>query len=51
VQVAAAQNITITAPFPVSQSLIAGIITIIPPGCIQVIGDASISAQQIIVQN
>jgi hypothetical protein len=51
VQVAAAQNIVINSPFQVSQSLVAGTITINPPGYIQVIGDASITAQQIIVNS
>lgn len=49
VRVMAAQDLTITGPFPVSQSLVCGTITIEPGGFIEIIGDATITAQTITV--
>jgi len=49
VQVLAAQNIVVTAEFPVSQSITAGTITIQPGGWINVIGDVHIDASVITI--
>ena len=49
VRVMAAQNLTITGAFPVSQALVCGTITIEQGGYISVVGDATINAQVITV--
>jgi hypothetical protein len=47
--VAAAQDLTVTAPYPVSQALVCGTITIEPGGYLLVEADVSIQAQVITV--
>jgi hypothetical protein len=49
VSVAATQDLTVTAPYPVTQALVCGTITIEGAGYLEVIGDVSIQTQVLTV--